>query len=79
MSRVFSLSLRGFFLFPLSCGLGVVYKVEDTRRLSMLLNRRDNLRGVADGLEEIPERAAAGQVNADATSGFGDARPILNS
>jgi hypothetical protein len=42
-----------------------------------LSNRRDNLRGVADGLEEILERPAASQMNADATSCFADARPDL--
>jgi len=42
---------------------------------SMLSNRRDNLRGVAErhGLEEILKRPATGQVNADATSCFADA------
>ena len=33
-----------------------------------------NLRRVAAGLEEILKRPAAGQVNADATSSFADAR-----
>ena len=42
---------------------------------SVLSNKRDNLRGVADGLEEILERPAAGQMNANATSCFADARP----
>src|SRR5215471_1725680 len=46
-------------------------------RESVLSNRRDNLRGVADGSEEILKRPAAGQVNADATSGFADLRPDL--
>jgi len=44
---------------------------------SVLSNKLDNLRGVADGLEEILKRPAAGQVNADATSCFADARPDL--
>ena len=44
---------------------------------SELSNRRDNLRGVADSLEEILKRPAAGQVNANATSCFADARTDL--
>ena|ERR1700730_3122513 len=46
---------------------------------SGLSNSRDHLRGVAErgGLEEILKRPAAGQVNADATSCFADARPDL--
>ena len=45
----------------------------------VLSNRRDNLRGVAKrgGLEAIPKRPAAGQVNTDATSCYADARPDL--
>jgi hypothetical protein len=46
-------------------------------RESVLSNRRDNLRGVADGSEEILKRPAGGQVNADATSCFADARSDL--
>jgi hypothetical protein len=42
-----------------------------------LSNRRDNLRGIADGLEEILKRPAASQVNTDATGCFADARPDL--
>jgi len=38
---------------------------------------RDNLRGVADGLEEVLKRPAAGEVNADATSSFADTRTDL--
>src|SRR5882724_11208804 len=38
---------------------------------------RDNLRGVADGLEESLKRPAAGQVKADATSCFADTRTDL--
>src|ERR1700688_1505532 len=47
------------------------------RSESVLSNRRDNLRGIADGLEEILKRPTAGQVNTDATSCFADARPDL--
>ncbi len=36
-----------------------------------------NLGRVADGLEEILKRPAAGQVNVDATSSFADARTNL--
>ena len=54
-----------------------------SRQLRLALPRmcfrtgRDNLRGVADGLEEILKRPAAGQVNTDATSCFADARTDL--
>jgi hypothetical protein len=37
----------------------------------------NNLSGVAHGLEKILKRPAAGQVNADATSCFADARTDL--
>jgi hypothetical protein len=40
-------------------------------------NRGDNLRGVADGLEEILKRPAAGQVDADTTSCIADTRTDL--
>ena len=44
----------------------------------MWSNRRDNLRGVTGGLEEIIlERPAAGQMNADATGCFADAHPTI--
>src|SRR6202795_1565621 len=43
----------------------------------MLSNERDNLRGVAHGLEEILKGPSAGQVNADATSCIADARTNL--
>src|ERR1700757_4722440 len=44
---------------------------------SVLSNTRDNLGGVADGLEEILKRPAAGQVNANATRCFADAHTDL--
>ena len=44
---------------------------------SVLSNTRDNLGGVADGLEEILKRPAAGQVNANLTGCFADARTDL--
>src|SRR5882724_4580807 len=54
-----------------------------SRQLRLALPRmcfrtgRDNLRGVADGLEESLKRPAAGQVKADATSCFADTRTDL--
>ena len=45
----------------------------------VLSNRQSELGGVAGtrGAEEVLKRPAAGQVNADATSGFADARTNL--